>query len=61
MDQVQQWFDKLVGVTPGDNPRQHVAESLFRRPPFDSAAFQTPACWRRKSLPGRPVQGQTDH
>ena len=49
MNQVQEWFDKLFGITAGVSDRQRMADSLFRRPLFDAAAFQTPACWRRKS------------
>ena len=49
MNQVQEWFEKLVGVPSGVGRRRQMAESLFRRPSFDAAAFQTPACWRRKT------------
>ena len=52
MNQVQEWFDKLVGVASETCDRQRLAESLFHRPLFDAAAFQTPACWRRKAAPG---------
>ena len=59
MDQVQQWFERLVGVTPENRTRRYVTEPLFRQPLFDAAALQTPACWRRKSALVRPTRGQT--
>ena len=49
MNQVQVWFEKLVGMTPEACYRQRMVETLFRRPLFNAAAFQTPACWRRKA------------
>ena len=35
MDQVQQWFERLVGVTPENRTRRYVTEPLFRQPLFD--------------------------
>ncbi len=61
MNQVQEWFDKLVGVTSGTYDHQRLAESLFRRPLFDAAALQTPACWRRKAALGLRHSKWTDH
>lgn len=48
MSQLQEWFEKIVGVAPEAGNRRELAEALFARPTFDAAALQTPACWRRK-------------
>lgn len=48
MIQIQEWFDRLVGISPETSGRPGTALSPFGRPPFDAAAFQKPACWRRR-------------
>jgi hypothetical protein len=60
MNQVQEWFEKLVGMPPGAGHRRQMAESVFRRPSFDASVFQTPACWRRKAAAGLHGAKRTD-
>ena len=60
MNQVQEWFEKLVGMPSGVCQRRQMAESPFHRPSFEAAAFQTPACWRRKSSPRLRSPERTD-
>jgi hypothetical protein len=50
MSQLQEWFEKIVGITAKERDRRELVESLFCRPLFDAAAFHKPACWRRKSM-----------
>jgi hypothetical protein len=50
MSRLQEWFEKIVGITEKERDRRELAESLFGRPLFDAAAFHKPACWRRKTM-----------
>jgi hypothetical protein len=50
MSQLQEWFEKIVGIAAKERDRRELVESLFDRPLFDAAAFHKPACWRRKTM-----------
>ena len=52
MGTVQKWFERLAGVMPHERERYELARALYSRQPFDSAALQTPACWRRRARRG---------
>lgn len=52
MQQIQEWFDRIAGVSPQEYARLRTAESVFRQPGFDPAPFQKPACWRRRARIG---------
>jgi hypothetical protein len=52
MGTVQKWFERLAGVTPDERARYEFARALFDRQPFDNAALQKPACWRRQTRRG---------
>ena len=53
MQQLQEWFDRLAGVSAQAAARQRAAEAVFRQPGFDSAPFERPAFWRRSARIGR--------
>ena len=52
MNQIQTWFERIAGVCHVEPQRYEFARALFARPPFDAAALQKPACWRRKRVSG---------
>lgn len=49
MNQIQTWFDRIVGVCHAERSRYEFAREIFTRPPFDHSAFHMPACWRRRT------------
>lgn len=55
MNQIQAWFERIAGVTLEERERRAFAHEIFGRPPFDPAAFQRPACWRRKVVACRRI------
>lgn len=48
MNQVQAWFDRILGVHHVEHSRYELARKIFTQPLFDASAFQMPACWRRR-------------
>ncbi len=53
MQQLQQWFDRLAGVSAQVVARQQAVEAVFRQPGFDPAPFERPAFWRRQARIGQ--------
>ena len=51
MDRVQNWFEKVVGVTEEELRRREFAQRFFGQRPMDISALQRPACWRRLRAP----------
>lgn len=58
MDRIQQWFERMAGVTQEETARRKFAEEFFGQRKFDVAAFQKPACWRRRSVSGFTAQNR---
>ena len=56
MDQIQGWFEKIVGLTQAERERRAFAEFIFHRPSFDAEALHMPACWRRKATARIPAR-----
>lgn len=50
MSHLQEWFERIAGVTQEEQARRAFAHALFSKPQFDPSAFQKPACWRRKRM-----------
>lgn len=48
MNPIQEWFERIAGITHEERQRLAFARALYGRPSFDPAAFEKPACWRRK-------------
>jgi len=51
MGRVQNWFEKVVGVTEEELRRREFAQRIFGQRPMDISALQRPACWRRLRAP----------
>ena len=49
MQQLQEWFDRLAGVSAQATARQRAVEAVFRQPGFDPTPFERPAFWRRRA------------
>ncbi len=52
MKQLQQWFDRLAGVSAQAAARQRTVEAVFRLPGYDPVLFERPAFWRRRARVG---------
>lgn len=51
MNQLQEWFEKIAGVTQEERARRKFSEEFFGQRKFDASAFHTPAYWRRRPMP----------
>ncbi|SDH07295.1 hypothetical protein [Propionivibrio dicarboxylicus] len=49
MNAIQAWFERIAGITQEERERLAFARELYGRPSFDPAAFEKPACWRRRT------------
>ena len=49
MNHLQKWFEKIAGITQEERARWELAHEVFSQKKMDVAAFQKPACWRRRS------------
>lgn len=49
MNRIQQWFERIAGLTLEERQRWSLAQDIFGRQVVNVSALQTPACWRRKS------------
>ncbi|WP_153110999.1 hypothetical protein [Propionivibrio limicola] len=52
MDFLQEWFERIAGITQDERTRTELAQEIFAKRQFNVAAFETPACWRRKANRG---------
>ncbi|MEI7613008.1 MAG: hypothetical protein WCK63_08875 [Betaproteobacteria bacterium] len=50
MNHLQKWFEKIAGITQEERARWELAQEVFSKKKMDVAAFQKPACWRRRSF-----------
>ena len=48
MNHIQEWFERIAGISQEERQRLAFARQLYGRPSFDLAAFEKPACWRRR-------------
>lgn len=53
MASIQEWFEKIAGITQEERERWAFVQQVYaRREPLYSAELQMPACWRRRSTHG---------
>ena len=48
MNHLQEWFERIAGISQEERQRLAFARQLYGRPSFDPAALEIPACWRRR-------------
>lgn len=49
MNNLQKWFEKIAGITQEEHARWELAKEVFSKKKMDTAVFQKPACWRRRT------------
>ena len=53
MNHIQEWFERIAGISQEERDRQAFAREVFGKPPLDPSMFEKPACWRRKIAASR--------
>jgi hypothetical protein len=55
MNHIQEWFERIAGISREERDRREFSRELFGKPQFDPSVFQKPACWRRKAAACRRI------
>lgn len=49
MNHIQEWFERMAGITLEEKNRMATAHTVFARKALDCSELHKPACWRRKT------------